>query len=153
MAVLGFCCYVGIFSSCSEWGYSLVVVCRVLIAVTSLVAEHRFQACGLQQLACGFSRCGSWALEHRLSSCDAEAQLLHGMGVFPYQGSNLCLLHSQEDCLLLSHQASLHLFIFLFPLCEKTDANTCCYNLCERVDCLCFLLGFLWFLVLYLGLE
>ena len=26
----------------------------------------------------GFSSCGSWALEHRFSSCGARAQLLHG---------------------------------------------------------------------------
>ena len=29
------------FSSCSEWGYSVVVVLGLLIAVASLVAEHR----------------------------------------------------------------------------------------------------------------
>ena len=42
-------------------GYSLIVVCGFLIAVTSLVAEH------------GLSSCGSRALEHRLSSCGARA--------------------------------------------------------------------------------
>ena len=30
-------------------------------------------------VACRISSCGSWALEHRLSSCGARASLLHGM--------------------------------------------------------------------------
>ena len=40
LAVLGLhCCMT--FSSCGEGGFSLVVVCRLLIAVASLVVEHR----------------------------------------------------------------------------------------------------------------
>ena len=31
----------------------------------------------------GFNSCGSWALECRLSSCDARAYLLHGMWDLP----------------------------------------------------------------------
>ena len=38
-----------LFSSCSEQGYSLVVVCSHLIAVDFLV-EHRSKECGLQYL-------------------------------------------------------------------------------------------------------
>ena len=46
-----------------------------------------FSCCGAQALgtwatvvvACRLSSCGLWALEHRLSSCGARAQLLHGM--------------------------------------------------------------------------
>ena len=34
----------------------------------------------------GFSSCGSRALERRLSSCGAWAQLLHGMWEFPRPG-------------------------------------------------------------------
>ena len=34
----------------------------------------------------GFSSCGSWALERRLSSCGAWAQLLHGMWDLPGAG-------------------------------------------------------------------
>ena len=30
----------GLFSSCSEWGYSLVKASRLLIAVAALIAEH-----------------------------------------------------------------------------------------------------------------
>ena len=32
----------GAFSSCGEWGQLFVAVCRLLIAVASLVAEHGF---------------------------------------------------------------------------------------------------------------
>ena len=58
----------------------------------------------------GFSSCGSWALEHRLSSCGAQAVgvqasvvVAHGFscsaacGIFPDQGSNPCPLHWQAD--------------------------------------------------------
>ena len=41
MAALGLCCCVWAFSSCSEQGLLFIVVHRLLIAVTSLVAEHR----------------------------------------------------------------------------------------------------------------
>ena len=37
-------------------------------------------------VALGLSGCGSWALEHRLSSCDAQAYLLHGMWDLPGPG-------------------------------------------------------------------
>ena len=37
-----------LFSSCSERGPLFVVVCGLLIAVASLVAEHRFWVHGLQ---------------------------------------------------------------------------------------------------------
>ena len=36
--------------------------------------------------ACGLSSCGSWALERRLSSCGARAQLLRGMWNLPEPG-------------------------------------------------------------------
>ena len=40
LAVLGLCCCVWAFSSCSERGLLFVVVHGLLIAVASLVAEH-----------------------------------------------------------------------------------------------------------------
>ena len=72
-----------------------------------LVAQHRLQVCGLQQLqhagsivatcgpqstsasvvaAHGLSSCGLGALEHRLGSCGARAQLLHSMWDLPGPG-------------------------------------------------------------------
>ena len=40
-AALGLHCYARAFSSCSEWGLLFVAVRGLLIAVASLVAEHR----------------------------------------------------------------------------------------------------------------
>ena len=50
LAALGLCCCTWAFSSCGERGLLFCAVCRLLIAVASLVAEHRLQACRLQQL-------------------------------------------------------------------------------------------------------
>ena len=41
LAALGLCCCAGAFSNCGEWGLLFVAVCGLLIAVASLVAEHR----------------------------------------------------------------------------------------------------------------
>ena len=54
LAALGLCCCMQAFSSCSQWGYSLVV---------------RASCCS------GFSYCGAGALEHRFNSRGARAQL------------------------------------------------------------------------------
>ena len=40
VAALGLCCCVRAFSSCGERGLLFIVVCGLLIAVASLVAEH-----------------------------------------------------------------------------------------------------------------
>ena len=40
LAALGLSCCVWAFSSCGEWGLLFVVVCGLLIAVASLVAEY-----------------------------------------------------------------------------------------------------------------
>ena len=46
-------------------GLLFLAVFRLLIAVASLVAEHRLKAHGLPQLQLPSLRdCGSWALEH-----------------------------------------------------------------------------------------
>ena len=50
LAVLGLCCCAWAFSSCGEQGLLFVAVCGLLIVVASLIAEHRLQAHGLQQL-------------------------------------------------------------------------------------------------------
>ena len=57
-------------------GYSIVVVCGLLIAMTSLVVEHRLLNVGASSWitgfrACGLRYCGSRALEPRLSSYGA----------------------------------------------------------------------------------
>ena len=40
LAALGLCCCARAFSSCGERGLLFVAVCRLLIVVASLVAEH-----------------------------------------------------------------------------------------------------------------
>ena len=40
MAALGLCCCVRAFSSCGKQRLLFVAVCRLLVAVASLVAEH-----------------------------------------------------------------------------------------------------------------
>ena len=42
LAALGLRCCMWAFSSCGEQGLLFTEVCRLLIAVASLVAEHRF---------------------------------------------------------------------------------------------------------------
>ena len=44
LAVLDLCCYAGFSLVVESRGYSLVAVHGFLIAVTSLVAEHRLQS-------------------------------------------------------------------------------------------------------------
>ena len=83
---LGLHCCARAFSSCGEQGLLFVAVQGLLIVVASLV-EHGIQARGLQQLwHAGSSSCGLRALECRLSSCGARAQLLHGMWDLPGPG-------------------------------------------------------------------
>ena len=48
LSALGLRCYALAFSSCSEQGLLFVVVHGLLIAVASLVVEHRLYARGLQ---------------------------------------------------------------------------------------------------------
>ena len=50
LASLGRHCCVGFSLVVVSWGHSLAVVCRLLTAVASLVAEHRLSARGLQRL-------------------------------------------------------------------------------------------------------
>ena len=67
MAVLGLRFCVRAFSSCGERGLLFVTVHGLLIAVASLVAEHRLQT-------------------RRLSNCGSRAQLLSGMWDLPRPG-------------------------------------------------------------------
>ena len=66
LAALSLRCCARAFSSCSERGLLFIAGHGLLISVASLVAEHGLWALGL-------SSCGSWTLEHRLSSCGARA--------------------------------------------------------------------------------
>ena len=58
-----------------------------LLCCCSARASHGFSCCRTRALGCtGFSSYSSWALEHRLSSCGTQAQLLLGMWDLPGSG-------------------------------------------------------------------
>ena len=96
LTVLGLHCCTGFFS-----GYSLAEVCGLLIVVASPVEEHRPQGMWASAAAVpGLQSTGSVVVVHALS-CPVAC------GIFPDQGSNLCLPHWQADSLPLSHQGSL----------------------------------------------
>ena len=72
----------------------------------AVASRYGVQALGEQALVVvvlGLSSCSSLALEHRLSSCGAWAQLLCGMWDLPRSGIEI---HWQADSLPLSCQGS-----------------------------------------------
>ena len=74
MAVLGLCCFVGFSLVAANRDYFAAVVCRLLIAAASPVAEHRFQDTQASVLAApGLSSRVFQAKEHRLNSCGTRA--------------------------------------------------------------------------------
>ena len=79
LAALGLRCCAQAFSSCSEQGYSLLRCMGFslpwLLLLRSMGSRHA-----------AFSSGGWRALERRLSSCGARAQLLRGMWDFPRPG-------------------------------------------------------------------
>ena len=101
------------FSSCCEWGYSLVAVHGLLIAMASLVAEHGLQGTQASIVAAhGLQSAGSVVVVHRLSCLSAR-------GFFLDQGLNLCPLCWEVDSSPLDHQRSLIQFlkyIYFFTL-------------------------------------
>ena len=79
LAVLGPRCCAGFSLVVASGGFSLVAV--PLIAVASLISEHRLCRCGLKS-------CGSWALEQRFNSCGLGLVvhcmwILHRSGIEP----------------------------------------------------------------------
>ena len=95
----------GLFSSCRVWAFHCggFSCCRAwaLGMQASVVVAH------------GLSIRGSWALGHRFSTCSRGLNCSTACRIFPYQGSNLCLLHWHAYCLPLSHQGSPKLYIFM----------------------------------------
>ena len=90
LAVPGLHCYIGFSLIATSRSYTLVVVHRLLIAVASLIAEHRLEGAwpslaGARRL----SSCGSQPLEYRLNGCGAQTQLLCSMCNLPGPGIKL----------------------------------------------------------------
>ena len=90
LAALGLRCCTQAFSSCGQWGLLFIAVHRLLIAVASLVADHRLQACSLQQLW----HAGSVVVARRLQSTGSVV-VAHGprcsvaCGVWDFPGPGL----------------------------------------------------------------
>ena len=88
---MGLHCYAQGFLKWQPSEATLVVGWGLLIAVASLVAEHRLSGVWASAVAAPrFQRTGSVVVGHRLSCSMA-------CGIFPVQGLNLCLLHWQAD--------------------------------------------------------
>ena len=101
-----------LFSTCGQQG--LLCSCGVWAFHCGGFSCCRAWALGMQAsvaVAHGISSCGSWALEHRFSTCSHRLNCSTACRIFPYQGSNLCLLHWHADSLPLSRQGSPKLYI------------------------------------------
>ena len=99
LAVLGLPCCWWAFSGCSEQGLRLAAVHGLLIVVASLVTEP-----GSRRV--GSSSCSSQAPEHSTLAVALGLSCSATCGIFPVQGSNLCLPRWQVDSLPLSHQGN-----------------------------------------------
>ena len=99
MAVLGLHCCAGFSLAVASGGSSLTGWCSLLLAAIFLL-QSMARGCS------GLSSCGSWGLEHKLSSCGTQAELLRACAIFLDQGLNPCLLNWQSDSLPLSHLGS-----------------------------------------------
>ena len=64
--MLGLCHCLGFSLAAESGGYPVVMVQGLLIAMASLVVEHRLEVHGLRN-------CSSQALAHRLSGCGTQA--------------------------------------------------------------------------------
>ena len=97
LAVLGLCWHLGFaLSSCGAW------------------ASHSsgFFCCGARALVCpGFSSCGTWSPASMVLVQPLRCPT--ACGIFPDQGSNLCLLHREVGSYPLSHQGSPPLLLLL----------------------------------------
>ena len=85
-AALGLLCFSSFFPSCSERGFSLVVVYGLLIAWILLLQSTALGTWALVVATYVLSSCGSQTLEHRLTTWGAETSLLHSMWALPGPG-------------------------------------------------------------------
>ena len=79
---------------------------------------------------------GSWALEHRLSSCSTGALLLRPCGIFLNQALNLCLLSSALAGGVSTSEPPGKPCLFLFLLLSETSLRKCWCDLWHRMFCL-----------------
>ena len=105
--------------------YFILFICFKIFACTrsSLLSglfyswgkQRLLSSCGAQASHCGgFSCCRAWAL-----GCMGSVVVVHRLncsaacGIFPDQGSNLCLLYWQVNSYPLSHQGNPFSFLFI----------------------------------------
>ena len=93
------CCADFPLVSVSRGGFSLLCMGFSLWLFLSLWSMD-----SLASVARGQSSCGSRALEPRFNSVAHGLRISVACGIYPDEGSNLCLLHWQVDSLPLSHQ-------------------------------------------------
>ena len=88
MAALGLCCFSWALPNCDQ-GLLFIAVHKLLIEVASFVEEHGLKGTWTSVVAGhGLSSCGSWVLEHRLSSCGDGLSCSEVCAMFPDQGLN-----------------------------------------------------------------
>ena len=81
---LGLHCYKNFSLVAKNGGYPLFAVHWLLIAMAFLVVEHGLYGSWASVFtACGPSSYGSWALEHKFSSCEARTYLFLGTWDLP----------------------------------------------------------------------
>ena len=81
-----------------------------------------------------------------------------GKNTFSHSGLSFHFVSGFSFCAKLISLIRFHLFIFisilfLFLYLLETDLRKHCYNLCQKLFCLCSLLRILWCHVLYLSLS
>ena len=101
LAALSLHCCGWAFSSRGEREILFIAVCRLLIAVSSLVAEHGLQVCGLQQLW----HVGSVVVAHGLQSAGSVV-VAHGLVAPRHVGSSRTRARTHVPCIgrrILNH--------------------------------------------------
>ena len=117
----------GLFPSCGE--------CWLLIAVASLVAEHRLTGHEAPVAAArGLSRCGSLVYSTGAEVVANWPSCSAACGILPDQGSNPHPLHWQADSQTLSHQGSSRDWAFKIILLQINSCNK--LFSCSGYDCI-----------------
>ena len=101
------------------------MVCRLLVAVASLAAEDWLWGIWASAATHGLSSCGSRLWRTGSTAVAQGLGCSAACGILPDQGSNLRLLHRQEDSFPLTHQGSP---IQPFFICDSGLAELNCRN-------------------------
>ena len=105
----------------------LFCLCWVFVAhtwaVSSCSKQGLLSSCGAHSLqGAGFSSCGSCALKHRFNSCDAPAQLFHGMWDLPVSGIET-MSSALPGRLFTTEPPGKHFVVFYKPVVKFLSSN------------------------------